>query len=109
MKAYLGGFPRPSHLSGLHDVGEVPIREDPTAEREAQLPHCSQARGWRLSPAALLLPILTAAPGRWRGQQKSGGSLGASPGSSSGLQRPGGKAEGKRTCPSPWHEGMEDG
>ena len=36
--AHLGVFPRPGHLLGLHDVGEVPIREDPTAVREMQLP-----------------------------------------------------------------------
>lgn len=38
VKAHLGGFLRPGHLSGLHDVGEVPIREDPAAEREVRLP-----------------------------------------------------------------------
>lgn len=38
-KAHPGGFPRPGHLSGLHDVGEVPVREDPTAERGATAPH----------------------------------------------------------------------
>lgn len=37
MKAHLGDFPWPGHLLGLHGVGEVPIRKDPTAEREAQL------------------------------------------------------------------------
>lgn len=103
MKAHLGGFPRPSHLSGLHDVGEGSIREDPTAERGA--PHSPQAWGWRLCSAIQPLPILTAIPGRWRGQQRSGGFLGVSPGSSSGLQHPGGTAAHEQTCPPQWHEG----
>lgn len=47
--AHLGGFPRPGHLSGFHDVGEVPVREDPTAEREVQLPTVPRA-GLEASP-----------------------------------------------------------
>lgn len=52
VKAHLGGFLRLSHLSGLHDVGEVPIGEDPAAEREARLPTVPRPQGPRLCQAA---------------------------------------------------------
>lgn len=103
--AHLGVFPRPGHLSGLHDVGEVPVREDPTAVRETQLPTVPTVpRPGGSSPHPAPPHTLTAAPGRWRGQQRSGGSLGASPGSSSGLQHPRG-AESMMDVPPSQHEG----
>lgn len=51
VRAYLGGSPRPSHLLGLHDVSQVPIREDPTAEREAQIPTIPDWAGGPLLPS----------------------------------------------------------
>lgn len=102
--AYLWGAPRPSHLFGLYDVSQVPIREDPAVERGRHV------AGWFLTilgqaeappPCCPGPPTLTAAPGKWTARQKTVGCPGVSRGSSSGLQPPvEQRAVSKTPCPS---------
>lgn len=57
--AYLWGAPRPSHLFGLYDVSQVPIREDPAVERGRHV------AGWFLTilgQAEAPPPLLPRAP-----------------------------------------------